>query len=153
MNSILKWWTVVSIIVATAIITLITGTIQSMIAADTSYLCLTIFAIFICTTIHCGHAHYKFWYYNIPNEKALDIGVLAASTCSKLGLLGTVIGFIMMVLGLHNLNLANPESIHTMVSSMAYGIGVALYTTLVGLVCNMLITIQYFLLERAMCEK
>ncbi len=149
MTNLLRWWLVCGLTAVVAIIMLATGTLQQIVAADTSYLCIGIMILFVGSTIHCGYSHYRLLTKPLT-QRSLDIGTFCGIACSKLGLLGTIIGFIMMVTGLSELNLADPASSRGMVSAMSYGIGTALYTTLVGLVCNMLLGVQYFLLGRAM---
>jgi MotA/TolQ/ExbB proton channel family len=64
-----------------------------------------------------------------------------------LGLLGTVIGFIMALSGVDAQAAADVESIAPMVTTLIGGMSVALYTTLVGAVLNIWLMINYRLLE------
>jgi hypothetical protein len=64
-----------------------------------------------------------------------------------LGLLGTVIGFIMALSGVDAQAAADVESIAPMVTTLIDGMSVALYTTLVGAVLNIWLMINYRLLE------
>ena len=67
----------------------------------------------------------------------------------KLGLLGTVIGFILMLMSITNLGSVDPEQIYRLFSEMTYGMRVALNTTLAGLVGTILLGLQYLMLDRA----
>jgi MotA/TolQ/ExbB proton channel family len=64
-----------------------------------------------------------------------------------LGLLGTVIGFIMALSGVDAQAAGDVESIAPMVTTLIDGMSVALYTTLVGAVLNIWLMINYRLLE------
>jgi biopolymer transport protein ExbB/TolQ len=67
----------------------------------------------------------------------------------KLGLLGTIIGFIIMLAPIAGLDAGNSGSIKTSMGLMSDGMAVAMYTTLTGLVGSILIRIQYYMLEDA----
>jgi biopolymer transport protein ExbB/TolQ len=64
-----------------------------------------------------------------------------------LGLLGTVIGFIMALSGVDAQAAGDVESIGPMVTTLIDGMSVALYTTLVGAVLNIWLMVNYRLLE------
>ena len=76
-------------------------------------------------------------------------GVFAGDTLMKLGLLGTIIGFIMMLAPIAGLDPENRAAVRSSMSLMSDGMAVAMYTTLVGLVGSILVRIQYALLDRA----
>ena len=75
--------------------------------------------------------------------KKLSFGWLAADISLKLGLLGTVIGFILMLQPISELNNTSPEELKIALSSMSSGMAVALFTTLTGLVSSILIRLQF----------
>jgi MotA/TolQ/ExbB proton channel family len=64
-----------------------------------------------------------------------------------LGLLGTVIGFIMALSGVDAQAAGDVDAIAPMVTTLIGGMSVALYTTLVGAVLNIWIMVNYRLLE------
>jgi biopolymer transport protein ExbB/TolQ len=70
-----------------------------------------------------------------------------ASSLVVLGLVGTVIGFIIALSGVDPQAAADPGSIAPMVSTLIQGMSVALYTTLVGAVLNVWLMLNYRLLE------
>ncbi len=75
--------------------------------------------------------------------KKLSYGWMAADISLKLGLLGTVIGFILMLQPISELNNTSPEELKVALSSMSSGMAVALFTTLTGLVSSILIRLQF----------
>jgi hypothetical protein len=64
-----------------------------------------------------------------------------------LGLLGTVIGFIMALSGVDAQAAGDVDAIGPMVTTLIDGMSVALYTTLVGAVLNIWLMVNYRLLE------
>lgn len=63
-----------------------------------------------------------------------------------LGLIGTVIGFIIALSGVDPAQVGNAESIGPMVATLVDGMGIALYTTLVGSVLGMWTLVNYRML-------
>ena len=76
-------------------------------------------------------------------------GAFASDTLMKLGLLGTIIGFIIMLAPIGGLDPENREAVRSSMSLMSDGMAVAMYTTLVGLAASILLKIQYSLLDTA----
>ena len=76
-------------------------------------------------------------------EKKISYGVIASDVALKLGLLGTIIGFILMLKPIADLNSTSPEDLKLALSSMSSGMAVALYTTLTGLIVSTLLRIQF----------
>lgn len=64
-----------------------------------------------------------------------------------LGLIGTVIGFIIALSGVDPAAAGDAAAIGPMVSTLVAGMSVALYTTLVGGILNIWLTLNYRLLE------
>jgi len=63
-----------------------------------------------------------------------------------LGLIGTVIGFIMALSGVDPESAANAENVAAMVATLIGGMSVALYTTLIGAVLYIWLTVAYRIL-------
>jgi len=80
----------------------------------------------------------------------LNHGWFAADSVLKLGLLGTIIGFILMLAPISNLSGYDAASIQSALGEMSAGMAVALYTTLTGLVANLLLRLQFQILADAM---
>ena len=83
--------------------------------------------------------------YNLTSK--LNIGWLVADGLLKLGLIGTVIGFIIMLSAITDIDGFDFTMMKEMLQNMSKGMEVALYTTLSGLVSSILLTIQYSYLE------
>jgi len=81
-----------------------------------------------------------------------EIGWFIADIMIKLGLMGTIIGFVLMLGSVVNIADFDVTTMQKILRNMSSGMGTALYTTMAGLVCSMLSTIQYHMLERNIDE-
>jgi hypothetical protein len=80
-----------------------------------------------------------------PNQ----LGSFASDALLKLGLLGTIVGFILMLAPIAGLDAADRVSVKSSMGLMSDGMAVAMYTTLTGLVGSILLQTQYYLLDEA----
>ena len=78
-----------------------------------------------------------------------EAGWFATGLLVKLGLLGTVVGFVMMLGSMAQLDSFDVGDVQQLLQRMTGGMGVALNTTLLGLTGSMLLGMQYLLLDRA----
>jgi hypothetical protein len=85
-------------------------------------------------------------------RRGQELGWFVADLLLSLGLLGTVIGFILMLGPISGLDSADENAIKGALAAMSGGMAVALYTTLAGLVGGMLLKVQGFLLDGAVQE-
>ena len=74
-------------------------------------------------------------------------GRFVADLLLKLGLMGTIIGFILMLSPVGETKEFDPSLAQQLLSKMSGGMAVALYTTLAGLVTSSLLKIQYYFLD------
>lgn len=95
-----------------------------------------------------------------PRSKLLDalntrvkapvrLGWLLADLLIKLGLLGTVIGFILMLGAISSAENLDISNVQILLAEMGSGMRVALFTTLCGLVAGTLLGFQCFIVERS----
>jgi len=76
-------------------------------------------------------------------------GFIVADLMLKLGILGTVIGFIIMLGSLSNLNSVDITVMQTLLAEMSGGMKVALFTTLTGMLAGIVLNVKYNLLDWA----
>jgi len=76
-------------------------------------------------------------------------GAFVSDTLMKLGLLGTIVGFIIMLAPIATLDAADKAAVKTSMGLMSDGMAVAMYTTLAGLIGSILVRIQYYMLDAA----
>ncbi len=71
-----------------------------------------------------------------------------AAAAIKLGLLGTVVGFIVMATQIGRMPSFDLDQVQNLLKQMTQGMAIALYTTLVGLIANLWLGMQLLLLDR-----
>ncbi|MFQ5660824.1 MAG: MotA/TolQ/ExbB proton channel family protein [Gammaproteobacteria bacterium] len=81
-----------------------------------------------------------------------EIGWFLTDLMIKLGLLGTIVGFVLMLGSVANVTDFDVNSMQHILKSMSAGMGTALYTTFAGLVCSILAGIQYHMLDQGADE-
>ena len=81
-----------------------------------------------------------------------ELGWFATEAMIKLGLLGTIIGFILMLGSVVNVTEFDVTTMQKILANMSSGMGTALYTTMAGLICSLLASAQYTMMERQIDE-
>jgi acyl-coenzyme A thioesterase PaaI-like protein len=81
----------------------------------------------------------------IANRHAL--GYFTSDVLLRLGLLGTIVGFIFMLMPIADMDGFDASMMQQLLRSMSGGMAVALYTTLAGLVTSTLLKLQYHLVD------
>ncbi len=83
---------------------------------------------------------------------AQEVGWLAADLMIKLGLLGTVVGFILMLGSVVSVEAIDITTMQAVLFRMSSGMRVALFTTVSGLIAGMLLYVQYHVVDRSADE-
>lgn len=86
-------------------------------------------------------------YYEAKLKSPHDMGWFAADIMIKMGLLGTIVGFIFMLASVSNITDFDITTMQKILSHMSAGMSTALYTTMAGLVCSICAAIQYQMLD------
>ena len=79
-------------------------------------------------------------------------GHFVSDALIKLGLLGTIVGFILMLLPVSEIEAFEPALMQQLLAGMSEGMAVALYTTLAGLVTSTLLKLQYHVLDASAAD-
>lgn len=136
----------------------------TMIRDDQSKLSLIILLSVIATSAYLGHyARRLDQHHKTANDSGdklterslkgpLDNGWFIADAMIKLGLIGTVIGFILMLSSVPHTQDIDVATIQAMLETMTEGMRVALYTTVAGIGGGLIISLQCQILERASDE-
>ena len=77
-----------------------------------------------------------------------ELGWFFVDLAVRMGLLGTIIGFILIFASLDNITIDGGDDLKNLLIAMSGGMGTALYTTLTGLVGASLLSFQYLILGR-----
>ena len=81
-----------------------------------------------------------------------EIGWFVSDMMLKMGLLGTIIGFIFMLGSVANIADFDVSNMQKILQHMSTGMGTALYTTLAGLICSILSALQYHMIDKHVDE-
>lgn len=142
------------------------GWVDDVVTRDTSGISIGIAAIFACG---CIYSLQTGWYvgrqFELLNQKVFcfddietmetrlgnRLGTIAevASALVLLGLIGTVLGFIEALINPEVLNVSDPNMAKKVLSNLVNGMGIALYTTLVGSVLNVWLRFNYRMVHNA----
>ena len=125
---------------------------NSDITKITSLICL----IFVWQSIVCGGSLWRELQRNNhleSRQKRVESGWLWSDIVLSLGMIGTVIGFMVMLTGFSGVDFSNTDAIQGLISQIGYGMSTSLSTTLVGLVASVLLKLQFFTLERIIIDK
>ena len=152
MISLLKWWLIFCLTLL-GVGTLVYFDIHEQIYdADITKLSFLIMSIFFITSIWIGNKTYKLEKFD-EYDQDTSVGWFVAESCLALGMVGTVTGFLLMLgTAFSNIDVSNSASLQKALEFMAVGMSTALYTTLVGLICSLIIKVQLVNLEVAINE-
>ena len=152
MKSILKWWLIFCLTLLGMCTCVYFNIHKDLYAADVTRLSFLIISIFTCNSIWIGTKTYKVGIQQDYNQKS-DGGWFISESCLALGMVGTVTGFLIMLgTAFANVDVTNAATLQQALSDMATGMSTALWTTLVGLVCSLIIKVQLVNLEVALNE-
>ena len=105
-------------------------------AKDVTMLTYFITILFVTTSCSIG-------YKNLVQSKSYDIEWFISDIVLTLGMIGTIVGFILMLSGTFDtLQIANVESVRLLIASMSKGLYTALNTTLAGVISSALLKTQ-----------
>lgn len=150
----LKWWLFLCAQGVLAFTAFKFGFFTELLAKDITRMSFLILGVLLITTFRIGIKIYKHTKNNTKSTTQIlnDISVLwfTGEVCLALGLVGTVLGFIIMLgTTFVGLDVTDTASMQDSLVKMSMGMSTALYTTLVGLLSSISIKIQLVNYERA----
>ena len=142
MTMFLRWWLLFCTSIAVMFIGHAFGFTQALLNNDMKRLSFVIITLFFGSSIFVGYETYK-KSKGKSVESGTNIAWFVTEMMLALGMIGTVIGFILMLgSSFESLNVSDTTSVKTALTDMALGMSTALYTTLVGLVCSQALKVQ-----------
>ena len=152
MISVLKWWLIFCLTLLGCGVATYFNIHSHIYNADVTKLSFLIMSIFFITSIWIGNKTYRLGKYD-DYDQDTKVGWFIAESCLALGMVGTVTGFLLMLgTAFSNIDVTNSASLQKALEFMAVGMSTALYTTLVGLICSLIIKVQLVNLEVAIDE-
>jgi len=134
----LKWWILFTAQLCGVWTAWNYGVFNTLYEVDQSFIGFGILIVHIIATLWIGNKTKNIQSINFDTSQ----GYFICETFLKMGMVGTVIGFILAFSNFTELDVTNIESMRLVLRTMATGIGTALWTTLIGLVCNTLLKLQ-----------
>jgi len=153
----LKWWLFISILSVALAYGFNAGIFHELWSVDFTKISFFIIGLFALSSIFCGRIAWRLSSY--LNQKSYDVNLVknierdidaswfVSDLFFTIGMVGTVIGFIVMLSGFDSIDFSNPDTTKQMISGLGAGMSTALYTTLTGLICSVLLKIQCFILS------
>lgn len=135
------WWLATVIQTIGIGIAISFGAINFLLESDQTYLSFVTATMWAVGTITIGYLAYK-------QEDNYDTPWFVAESCISVGMIGTLIGFMLMLSSsLGNVDPSDIESMKQVIADMAKGMSTALVTTLSGLVFSLFLKIQITIQE------
>lgn len=144
----LQWALFVSLVAIFAFIVMFLGWSGYVFKGDSTHITLVTLGVFVYTTAWCGRLAWRLSNGEDPAliGHSLASGWFASSVCVTLGLLGTVIGYYLMM---QNATGTGDDAAEQLVYQIRSGMGTVLINTVVGGLCGLLIEIQSHFIGQA----
>ena len=140
--SLLRWWILLCLTITSTVVMYYGNVFYALWYADITKISFIIIALYVALTLYVGKltvTHLK------PDSNKSNLGInlencwFTANAMTALGMIGTVVGFLIMLgPAFKSLDIANAASTTQVITDMATGMSTALTTTLVGLICSLL---------------
>ena len=138
----LFWWVIVCLSVLFTYLMYDFGLLIPFYTQDITMLTYFITVLLIGSTCSIG-------YKNIAGWENYDIEWFISDIVITLGMIGTIIGFILMLSGTFDtLKIADVDSVRLLISSMSKGLYTALNTTLAGLISSVVLKAQLIICDK-----
>jgi len=134
----LQWWLVFVLQVIAVGVAYYYDLHMYALSHDQTYLTFVLLFIWAATSLKIGQRTYK------QSKSSIEPYWYIAETCMSIGMIGTVLGFILMLDGsnLASIDPSNIQSMKTVIGQLANGMATALLTTLMGLVVSIALRAQ-----------
>lgn len=132
----LNWWLLFVLQFIAICVSVYFGSFKFLLEHDSTYISFVIVAIWAVSSLLIGWRTFH-------DQSTKEAFWFTAESCMTLGMIGTVLGFILM-LGdsLTSIDPGNIDSMKAAISSMAAGMSTALLTTLAGLIASLFLRAQ-----------
>lgn len=137
----MMWWLVVTIQTVLVGIAVSFSAINFIIENDVTYLSFLIMSLLVIGSILIGYITYK-------KQNNFDYTWFIAESAMTVGMIGTVIGFMLMLgSSFADIDPSDVNSMRKVISDMAAGMSTALLTTLAGLIVSLALKVQIIVSE------
>jgi len=144
----LRWWLIFVLTIFGTVLLCLFGVADRIHQADFTRISYLIYCVFMIFTFRSGWLSWKICEGKEDIQRTLaqnETGWFVSSLLMKLGMIGTVLGFIYMLgMSFSNIASADSASLRGALTHMSYGMSTALYTTATGLVFSLILKLQLF---------
>lgn len=145
-----KWWTtIVLTIVLMSIAEYYITISEYLLEKDSTRISLIILAILIVCSLYIGRQAYKLQFNSIAvNPKNIEPIWYFSDAVLSIGMVGTLVGFlVVLTTTFTNITGYTPEELKDVIGALASGMGIALITSLTGLLSSIVLKFQLVLLD------
>ena len=140
-RTVIRWWLVFCISVLLFAIGISFGLLDELYDKDPTRISFLILSLYFGSTIYVGFSEWAITKQKISDDHYYNVRRISwfiAESLMALGMIGTVIGFILMLgSSFESIDVSNTETLKETLTSMAIGMSTALYTTVTGLICSL----------------
>lgn len=145
-----KWWTTIVVCIVLLVIAETNISISNyLLVLDSTKISLIILTILVACSAFIGYKAYKkqFRQREVSQRSVEPIWFFSDAVLS-IGMVGTLVGFlIVLTTTFSNITDYSPEELKNIIGTLASGMGIALITSLTGLLSSILLKFQLVLLD------
>jgi len=133
----LRWWLTICVLGVLVYFSYANGWLLPLYEKDATMITYLITVIFGATTLSLGYKSF------LKKQFDNEVEWFVSDAVLTLGMIGTIIGFMIMLVGTFDtVEFTAVENIRAVLSSMSKGLYTALSTTLLGLISSLILKIQ-----------
>jgi len=133
----LRWWLTICVLGVLVYFSYANGWLLPLYEKDATMITYLITVIFGATTLSLGYKSF------LKKQFDNEVEWFVSDAVLTLGMIGTIIGFMIMLVGTFDtVEFTAVENIRAVLSSMSKGLYTALSTTLIGLISSVILKIQ-----------
>lgn len=146
-----RWWTITILLYAAAIVAQLKYSVFAYIYNnDPTFISFLIMLIAVCSNFCIGYFTYKIKHKVKIQDNDLQVLRYFTSSTMGLGTLGTLIGFLMVLsIAFSNIDTSSTEAMKLLIGTLGQGMGVAIITSITGLVSALILNLQLVLMDTA----
>lgn len=145
-----KWWTTIVVCIVLLVIAETNISISNyLFVLDSTKISLIILTILVACSAFIGYKAYKKQFRQREvSQKSVEPIWFFSDAVLSIGMVGTLVGFlIVLTTTFSNITDYSPEELKNIIGTLASGMGIALVTSLTGLLSSILLKFQLVLLD------
>ena len=145
-----KWWTTIVVCIVLLVIAETNISISNyLLVLDSTKISLIILTILVACSAFIGYKAYKKQFrHRVVSQRSVEPIWFFSDAVLSIGMVGTLVGFlIVLTTTFNNITDYSPEELKNIIGTLASGMGIALITSLTGLLSSILLKFQLVLLD------